>query len=70
MPSDLKSSTSAQCGPNVNLTCKGALTFGECCSKAGWCGSDDRYCDKGCQAGYGVCGSLGSAMNVESVHGN
>jgi len=57
IPSNLRISTSARCGSIVNLTCKGALKFGECCSQAGWCGSDFHYCGKGCQIGYGVCSS-------------
>lgn len=47
-------STSARCGPQFGLTCKGS-TFGNCCSQNRYCGSISAYCGTGCQLGYGDC---------------
>lgn len=49
-------SKDATCGGTNKYTCLGS-TFGNCCSRAGWCGSTSAYCGTGCQPGYGNCGS-------------
>jgi len=35
----------------------GKCPSGQCCSKYGWCGKSDDYCDtsKGCQSAFGTC---------------
>jgi len=43
-------STNGLCGKNY-----GKCPNGECCSKFGYCGSDDGYCKTGCQKAFGVC---------------
>ncbi|KAH7202712.1 uncharacterized protein BKA55DRAFT_725047 [Fusarium redolens] len=45
-------STDGFCGKN-GKTCKGS-TFGDCCSKEGYCGKDS-HCDAGCQTKFGSC---------------
>ncbi|KAF2850984.1 carbohydrate-binding module family 18 protein [Plenodomus tracheiphilus IPT5] len=55
--SALSISTTARCGSDHGgLTCAGS-TFGNCCSKYGYCGSNSDYCSpkKGCQSRYGKC---------------
>ncbi|KAH8771324.1 hypothetical protein BGZ57DRAFT_1016907 [Hyaloscypha finlandica] len=47
-------STNGMCGSTVNQTCLGS-TYGNCCSKYGFCGSTTTYCTTGCQAGFGTC---------------
>ncbi|KAF2712461.1 carbohydrate esterase family 4 protein [Pleomassaria siparia CBS 279.74] len=49
-----KVTTDATCGGTAGLTCKGS-TFGNCCSRAGWCGSTASYCGTGCQKAFGTC---------------
>ncbi|OAG03066.1 uncharacterized protein CC84DRAFT_1151376 [Paraphaeosphaeria sporulosa] len=56
-------SHTARCGANFGLTCKGS-SFGNCCSKAGWCGSSKDYCGDGCQSGWGTCNSSGGNKPV------
>ncbi|KAK3209831.1 hypothetical protein GRF29_44g732429 [Pseudopithomyces chartarum] len=55
----LKVSTTARCGAEVGLTCRGS-NFGECCSSHGYCGSTPAYCQTGCQSGFGKCGTTSS----------
>ena len=53
-------SPDATCGLKNNAagnTCKGS-SFGNCCSKNGWCGSTSAYCSTGCQSGYGTCSTV------------
>jgi hypothetical protein len=52
VPADI--SRTARCGESFGLTCKDS-TFGNYCSKNGWCGSSKDYCGDGCQAGWGTC---------------
>jgi hypothetical protein len=56
-------SSTARCGAQYSLTCKGS-SFGNCCSKNGWCGSSSDYCGDGCQSGWGICNSGSSAPPV------
>ncbi|GKT81095.1 chitin recognition protein [Colletotrichum tofieldiae] len=53
-------SLDATCGAASGKTCQGS-TFGNCCSKNGWCGSTASYCGTGCQSKYGTCGSQSSS---------
>ncbi|GAB7346912.1 hypothetical protein MBLNU459_g1983t2 [Dothideomycetes sp. NU459] len=48
-------STDASCGGTTGFTCQGS-TFGNCCSKYGFCGSTNAYCGTDCQSGFGTCG--------------
>jgi peptidoglycan/xylan/chitin deacetylase (PgdA/CDA1 family) len=50
--SSLPPSTNGACGNGK--TCTGS-TFGNCCSKYGWCGSTAAYCGTGCQKAFGSC---------------
>jgi len=43
-------STNNRCGPSY-----GICPSGQCCSKYGWCGKTDDYCDSGCQSEFGQC---------------
>ncbi|OHW92115.1 chitin recognition protein [Colletotrichum incanum] len=45
----LSISLDATCGAAAGKTCQGS-TFGNCCSKNGWCGSTASYCGTGCQS--------------------
>ncbi|KAI4097029.1 MAG: hypothetical protein L6R37_006865 [Teloschistes peruensis] len=47
-------SPDATCGGSTGNTCLGS-SFGNCCSKNGWCGSTAAYCGDGCQPGAGSC---------------
>ena len=48
----IKYSLDGRCGPNYeNAVCKG----NKCCSKYGWCGTEDGHCGIGCQEGFGKC---------------
>ncbi|TLD20487.1 hypothetical protein PspLS_08681 [Pyricularia sp. CBS 133598] len=40
-------------------TCQGS-SFGNCCSRYGYCGSTDTYCGAGCQSGFGTCNGSNS----------
>ncbi|KAI1738204.1 hypothetical protein F4680DRAFT_426430 [Xylaria scruposa] len=48
------------CGYGGGLVCKGS-SFGNCCSAAGYCGSDIYSCEDilGCQPAYGSCNVTG-----------
>ncbi|KAF2823788.1 hypothetical protein CC86DRAFT_468803, partial [Ophiobolus disseminans] len=59
-------STSARCGPDFGLTCKGSR-YGDCCSQYSYCGSTDGYCGKGCQEGFGTCKGSASSIRVSST---
>ncbi|KZL86484.1 chitin recognition protein [Colletotrichum incanum] len=61
----LSISLDATCGAAAGKTCQGS-TFGNCCSKNGWCGSTASYCGTGCQSKYGTCGSQSSSSGVSS----
>jgi len=43
-------STNGKCGIE-----DGKCPSGECCSKYGWCGTSDAYCNTGCQSEFGEC---------------
>ncbi|KAG8360039.1 hypothetical protein FVEN_g2141 [Fusarium venenatum] len=44
-------STNGRCGVGfLGATCKGT-SYGDCCSREGWCGSSDGHCGDGCQSG-------------------
>jgi len=50
--STIKYSLDGRCGPNFgNTVCKG----NKCCSKYGWCGTEDGHCGIDCQGGFGRC---------------
>lgn len=62
-----KVSTDATCGGANGYTCLGS-TFGSCCSASGWCGDAAAYCQTGCQAKFGKCGSnTGSPSSTKAV---
>ena len=42
------------CGGANGYTCQ-ASSFGNCCSKNGYCGSTTPYCGADCQGGFGTC---------------
>ncbi|OUM60927.1 carbohydrate esterase family 4 protein [Piromyces sp. E2] len=48
---DSMTTVDGQCGHG-----HGQCPEGQCCSSAGWCGLDERYCLDGCQSEFGVCG--------------
>jgi hypothetical protein len=52
-----------KCGENAQATCVGSHGLGECCGKAGWCGTGPAYCEDGVQAnfshGRGLCAEYG-----------
>ncbi|KAI0901421.1 hypothetical protein F4806DRAFT_489897 [Annulohypoxylon nitens] len=50
------------CGFTGGLICNGS-SYGDCCSAAGYCGSDSYSCQDilGCQASYGTCNITGYA---------
>ncbi|KAK7187425.1 keratin-associated protein 5-4 [Paraphaeosphaeria sporulosa] len=60
----IRISGTARCGPSFGLTCQGS-SFGNRCSKYGYCGSRNDYCGDGCQTGWGTCKS-GSAPVAQS----
>lgn len=64
-------SRSARCGPSFGLTCKGS-SFGNCCSKYGYCGSTSNHCDSknGCQTGWGSCSSASSLAATSKISKN
>ncbi|KAH3976071.1 hypothetical protein HBH98_042480 [Parastagonospora nodorum] len=64
-------SRSARCGPSFGLTCKGS-SFGNCCSKYGYCGSTINHCDSktGCQASWGSCSSASSPAATSKISKN
>ncbi|KAF2024409.1 glycoside hydrolase/deacetylase [Setomelanomma holmii] len=47
-------STDGTCGTQGGATCSGS-TFGNCCSKYGWCGPSTDHCGSGCNGGFGTC---------------
>ncbi|KAF5664347.1 keratin-associated 5-4 [Fusarium heterosporum] len=55
-------STDGFCGKN-GKTCKGS-TYGDCCSKEGYCGSQD-HCKAGCQTGFGTCDEASSNISTD-----
>ncbi|KAL3457278.1 hypothetical protein BJX64DRAFT_293350 [Aspergillus heterothallicus] len=57
-------STTGSCGSTLtsNVTCQGS-TYGDCCSKNGFCGGDNTYCGSGCQSMFGNCYSLSESSN-------
>jgi len=46
------STVNGKCGASY-----GACPENECCSKYGYCGTDNEYCGAGCQSGFGICGT-------------
>jgi hypothetical protein len=48
-PSDV--STDGSCGGSKNLKCQGR-SFGDCCSKGGFCGNTVNHCAQGCQTKF------------------
>lgn len=50
----LKISQDGRCGGTTGQTCLGS-SFGDCCSKKGFCGRKTRHCACGCQPGFGDC---------------
>ncbi|CAO3573506.1 unnamed protein product [Mortierella alpina] len=50
---------SAQCGPGA-----GSCSDGNCCSRAGFCGSTELHCGAGCQVGFGACAGGGSSSSA------
>ncbi|KAI9369826.1 hypothetical protein BJX61DRAFT_545212 [Aspergillus egyptiacus] len=51
-------STTGSCGATLtsNITCLDS-TYGDCCSRNGYCGGNSSYCGTGCQAEFGRCDS-------------
>ena len=65
-----------KCGEWAGATCVGSHGLGECCGKAGWCGTGPDYCDEGSvQANYshgkGLCQEFGgfcsSGLTLEQL---
>ena len=64
-----------KCGENAQATCVGSHGLGECCGKAGWCGTGPTYCEDGVQANYshgkGLCAAYGglcpTGLTLEQV---
>ncbi|KAH9871869.1 hypothetical protein J1614_006127 [Plenodomus biglobosus] len=52
----LQVSPNGLCGAESGFTCAGSA-FGKCCSQYNHCGSDNKYCDNGCQKAFGSCGN-------------
>lgn len=52
-----KVSTDGSCGGSSGFTCQGS-SFGNCCSKYGFCGRTTAYCDSGCNSSFGTCGNV------------
>ena len=50
----LKISEDGRCGGTTGQTCQGS-TFGDCCSRKGFCGRKTRHCACGCQSDFGEC---------------
>ncbi|KAL0938384.1 agglutinin Isolectin 1 [Colletotrichum truncatum] len=46
------------CGGTNGRTCQGS-TFGDCCSKWGYCGSSNDHCGTDCQTSFGKCNGSG-----------
>ncbi|KAM5342313.1 hypothetical protein ACJ41O_013279 [Fusarium nematophilum] len=51
------SSKNGRCGPKHRGTSCAEEPGATCCSWAGWCGATKDHCGKGCQLGFGTCGS-------------
>ncbi|OAJ36070.1 hypothetical protein BDEG_20283 [Batrachochytrium dendrobatidis JEL423] len=51
LESGIPMSRNGRCGKKLNTKCDS----NHCCSKDGECGSDEDYCEAGCQKGYGRC---------------
>ena len=77
-PTDCFSDANAnqnKCGENAKATCVGSHGLGECCGKAGWCGTGPAYCEDGVQADYshgkGLCAAYGglcpTGLTLEQV---
>ena len=60
-------SEDSRCGYNssVRAICNGS-EFGDCCSKAGFCGFDNSHCMDGCQSDFGTCGIAGLHLPFSS----
>jgi len=65
-----------KCGAWASATCVGSHGLGECCGKAGWCGTGPDYCNEGSvQANYshgkGLCAEFGgfckSGLTLEQL---
>jgi len=50
-----------QCGEGI-----GSCPDGYCCSKYGWCGTKDEYCDpeQGCQSEFGKCNNTAKTTSI------
>ncbi|KFY67000.1 hypothetical protein V497_00600 [Pseudogymnoascus sp. VKM F-4516 (FW-969)] len=64
----LKASTNGECGGTQ--TCTGS-TFGNCCSKWGYCGTSSEHCGEGCDPTLGTCpgASSGAATGAAKATG-
>jgi len=56
-------STDGRCGPKNNNT---VCPNNQCCSKYGWCGTLNDYCDTGCQPEFGRCSSSSSSTTTST----
>ncbi|KAF2819146.1 hypothetical protein CC86DRAFT_460603 [Ophiobolus disseminans] len=64
---DSKVSSEGDCGGKGGKTCLNS-SFGNCCSKHGYCGSGPTYCGTGCNAAFGSCsGSVSAPVNVPTT---
>ncbi|KAK9367063.1 hypothetical protein V1509DRAFT_654166 [Lipomyces kononenkoae] len=64
----LQASIGGQCGPGIAI-----CSSGQCCSRAGWCGSTTSHCAApGCQPGYGTCDAddVPSGRNTSQIRRN
>ncbi|TLD33697.1 hypothetical protein PspLS_00232 [Pyricularia sp. CBS 133598] len=58
-----KISLDAKCGNGV--TCQGS-SYGNCCSRSGWCGVGATYCGTGCQSAFGICDVVGQSKSSQT----
>ncbi|PSN70572.1 hypothetical protein BS50DRAFT_597876 [Corynespora cassiicola Philippines] len=60
--------TDGTCGGTKGLTCTGS-TFGNCCSKSGYCGSSTAHCKAGCQSTFETCSAGASKISTDGTFG-
>ncbi|CCF41523.1 lectin, partial [Colletotrichum higginsianum] len=57
------------CGGSNAYTCTGG-TFGNCCSRYGFCGNTDEHCLNGCNSQFGDCSSISVGGVPASLDGS
>jgi len=53
-------STDGRCGQD-----KGRCPNNQCCSQYGYCGTDETYCNAGCQSEFGKCNNVTNTTNTD-----